>query len=376
MRVKKLAIALALCGALIGTPVQAKTFVGVLWPMFGPLPAIGLVELVAELKTMPDVEVQTYVHQAWPSLVDDLDKLPPGTHTVVVGYSLGANSSVFVANNAKHVDLIVALQPSMLSWNPPLKSGKVGRMIEIYNPNPWETFGGMGSKKLEGDNIEYIANNDSHPGAQFNSQFRNLVKTEVAKFTDEDRLETAQADAPRPLAYAQSSQSVPLEPVVDLQTQEQSAARADDRAPVARLELPKMPIAAEQDRERPKPQLARAVEPRRPEPAVDHRALERRELQVAEAALAKLPPPPPLPPRPEAAAPSSDMQRSNLRQSTLPPSTLPPSDVPGFLDQLSRAVNSGDLFAQRQLTVADLKDYAARAYHRSPAAGLMRTASE
>ncbi|MGC2132180.1 MAG: hypothetical protein WA661_02875, partial [Xanthobacteraceae bacterium] len=60
---KKLAIAVALCGLLIGTPVRAKTFVGVLWPMFGPLPAIGLVELVAELKTMPDVEVETYVHQ-------------------------------------------------------------------------------------------------------------------------------------------------------------------------------------------------------------------------------------------------------------------------------------------------------------------------
>ena len=161
---KKLAIAVALCGLLIGTPVQAKTFVGVLWPMFGPLPAIGLVELVAELKTMPDVEVETYVHQAWPSLVDDLSKLPPGTHTVVVGYSLGANSSVFVANDANHVDLIVALQPSMLSWNPALKPGKVGRMIEIYNPNPWETLGGMGSKKLEGDNIEYIANNDFAPG--------------------------------------------------------------------------------------------------------------------------------------------------------------------------------------------------------------------
>ena len=161
---KKLVIALALCGSLIGAPVQAKTFVGVLWPMFGPLPAIGLVELVAELKRMPDVEVETYVHQAWPSLVDDLERQPPGTHTVVVGYSLGANSSVFVANDAKHVDLIIALQPSMLSWNPALKPGKVGRMIEIYNPNPWETFGGMGSKKLEGDNIEYIANNELAPG--------------------------------------------------------------------------------------------------------------------------------------------------------------------------------------------------------------------
>ena len=164
--------------------------------MFGPLPAPGLVELVAELRMMPDVEVRTYVHQSWPSLVEDIDHQPPGTRTIVVGYSLGANSSVFVANKAKYVDLIVALQPSMFSWNPSV-TGTVGRMVEIYNPNRWMTFGGMGSNKLAGPNIEYIANNDSHPGAQFNSGFRNLVKTEVARLAAEkeppaeNRLEAA-----------------------------------------------------------------------------------------------------------------------------------------------------------------------------------------
>ena len=61
-------------------------------------------------------------------------------------------------------------------------------MIEIYNPNRWMTFGGMGSNKLVGPNIEYIANNDSHPGAQFNPVFRNLVKTEVAKLSAETEL--------------------------------------------------------------------------------------------------------------------------------------------------------------------------------------------
>ena len=65
--------------------------------------------------------------------------------------------------------MIVALQPSMFSWNPSV-TGNVGRMIEIYNPNPAMTFGGMGSNKLSGPNIEYIANDDSHPGAQFNSE--------------------------------------------------------------------------------------------------------------------------------------------------------------------------------------------------------------
>ena len=45
----------------------------------------------------------------------------------------------------------------MFSWNPSV-TGNVGRMIEIYNPNPLMTFGGMGSNKLVGPNIEYIAN--------------------------------------------------------------------------------------------------------------------------------------------------------------------------------------------------------------------------
>jgi hypothetical protein len=186
-QVKKQSVAFALCVSLVCSPVYAKTFVGVLWPMFGPAFAPGLVELVAELKMMPDVEVRTYLHQSWPYLVQDIDHQTPGTRTVVVGYSLGANSSVFVANKAKYVDLIVALQPSMFSWNPSV-TGNVGRMIEIYNPNPSMTFGGMGSNKLVGPNIEYIANNDSHPGAQFNPVFRNLVKTEVAKLSAENEL--------------------------------------------------------------------------------------------------------------------------------------------------------------------------------------------
>jgi hypothetical protein len=176
--------------------------------MFGPLPAVGLVELVAELKMMPDVEVRTYLHQSWPSLVADIDRQPRGTHTVVVGYSLGANSTAFVANKARYVDSIIALQPSMLSWNPPV-TGRVGRFFEIYNPNPLMTFGGMGSKKLVGGHIEYIANNDSHPGAQFDSQFRNLVKEEIGRYTAEDRVEMARAGVPRAIRQERVAEDRP-----------------------------------------------------------------------------------------------------------------------------------------------------------------------
>jgi hypothetical protein len=62
--VKKLVIAVALYCSLTCSPLNAKTFVGVLWPMFGPTAAPGLIELVAELKMMPNVEVTTYLYQS------------------------------------------------------------------------------------------------------------------------------------------------------------------------------------------------------------------------------------------------------------------------------------------------------------------------
>jgi hypothetical protein len=307
--VKKLSFALAACGSLICSPVHAKTFVAVLWPMFGPLPAIGLVELVAELKTMPDVEVETYVHQAWPSLVDDLDRQPKGVRTIVIGYSLGANSTAFVANNAKYVDEIIALQPSMLSWNPPIDPGKVGRMIEIYNPNPWMTFGGMGSKKLIGENIEYIENNDSHVGAQFSSQFRDLVKAEVARISTEDDVATAQAEVPATPA--------PTEPE---------------------------PVTADLSKRQPK-DLSDLID-----------TLSYSDLVQAEVPMPAKPAKPPHPSKAEAAAPPS-------------PKSQPKKDKVASLDSFSNAGASGNLAAQPPLTRAGMMEYVKRTYPTSHAPG-------
>jgi hypothetical protein len=189
------------------------------------------------------------------------------------------------------VDLIIALQPSMLSWNPPL-TGKVGRVIEIYNPNPWMTFGGMGSKKLIGENIEYIANYDSHPEAQFNSEFRSLVKSEVAKLTADDTVATAQA-AVKPDKIAPPHQSPDVRPAEKRLTHQQRDLTAKD-IKIAQTEMPKLP-------KQPKPQQVTAEAP-----------------------------------------------KQQQRQST------------AFLDALLSSVHSGNLFDQRRLTTADMKDYAQR----------------
>ena len=317
---KKLFLALGFWGPVLCTPVFAKTFVGVLWPMFGPLPAIGLVELVAELKLMPDVEVSTYLHQNWPALVEDLERQPPGTRTVVVGYSLGANSSVFVANQAKYIDVIIALQPSMLSWNPEV-TGQVGRMIEVYNPNPSMTFGGMGSKKLIGPNIEYIANNNSHPGAQFSSEFRNLVKSEIA--SAEPAVETAQTRAPAAPALAFAEARSPAAPVTAQVRAPATPASMTAQAPV------QAPLPVPRPANIPGPTKLAALKQQS-----------------------------------SSREPSDEQRRRSGPQSEY---------ATAFLDSLTSSVDSGNLFAQRQLTVTDMTDYATRNYRNARTAELLPT---
>ena len=308
-QVKKRSIVLALCCSLVASPVWAKTFVGVLYPFLGPLAAPSLVLLAGELKAMPDVEVATYLHQSWKALVDDINRQPKGTRIVVVGYSLGANNAILVANNTGYVDEIIALQPSMLTTQDAL-TGKVGKIIEIYNPNPWMTFGGMGSQKLDAPNIEYVANNDSHPGAQFSEQFHSIVKSEVARISALDNVQTAQAKLPKPSPLAKLSPPKDVKP--------SALAFASTEAP--KHETPKHDEAK---RERSRPAQAQ-IEQAKPEP--------RPAVVFAEA----------------------------------------PKPQPILVEALSSSANADSLLAQRTLTVSDMKDYVKRNYPTPQTGGSIR----
>ena len=308
-QVKKRSIVLALCCSLVASPVWAKTFVGVLYPFLGPMAAPSLVALAFELKAMPDVEVATYQHQSWRSLVDDINRQPKGTRILIVGYSLGANNAILVANNTSYVDEIIALQPSMLTTQDTL-TGKVGKIIEIYNPNRWMTFGGMGSQKLEAPNIEYIVNNDSHPGAQFSEQFHSIVKTELARISALDNVPTAQARMPKPLPLAK------LSPPKDAKPNALAFANADP----------------------PKHDQPKHVEPRH-EPS--------RPAQTATEQTR---------PQPKPAVVFAEA----------------PKPQPILVEAIASSANADSLLMQRTLTISDMKDYVKRNYPTPQAAGVAR----
>jgi len=302
-------IALALCCSLVSSPVWAKTFVGVLYPLFGPMAAIGLVDMANELKAMPDVEVATYLHQSWRSLADDINRQPKGTRVLIVGYSLGANNAILVANNVSYVDEIIALQPSMLTSQDTL-TGTVGKIIEIYNPNRWMTFGGMGSQKLDAPNIEYVVNNDTHPGAQFNAEFRNIVRNELTRVAALDTAKLAQAKTPL-----------------------RSTASTTNVANIASTAKPTKPAKLEvAKRDRPEHQLTTQASAL---PAVFSTSL------------------------------NSDTAKQEQPEHQL-------RVLAAFPEPLSSSAKADNALVQRTLTIVDMKEYVKRNYPTSPPADLTR----
>ena len=187
-------------------------------------------------------------------------------------------------------------------------TGKVGKIIEIYNPNRWMTFGGMGSQKLDAPNIEYIVNNDTHPGAQFNEQFRSVVKSELARLSAQDSLQTAHAKT------FKRSQLPKQSPPKDVKSTALAFATADP---------PK--------HEQPKPAQTKV------EPGQQQKA----------AAVAQEPKPQPV---------LSDAPRPQ----------------PVFADAFPTSANAGSLVVQRTLTISDMKEYVKRNYRNSQTADLIR----
>jgi hypothetical protein len=264
----------------------------------------------------------------------------------------------------------------MLSWNPDV-TGKVGHYIEIYNPNPWETFGGMGSKKLVGPNIDYIANNDSHPGAQFDPQFRDLVKSEVAKLVDQDR-QDPQDQQDRHDAGVVTARADTAKPVDVAAAQPPGRVAVNQMAVQGQIiDLPRHSAAKDQVKDRENDRVATADAPAPVEVADNSPAPAMApELEAAGEAA----PPAQAETPPQSAA---DQAAGLARQ---------PDELTAFLDTLTGTVDSGDLSAagqpaERQLTHSDMMDYAKRAYgashaaafapggQRAPKSGMITTAS-
>lgn len=158
-----------------------KVAVVVIHGLGGSATSPGIDQLSQEIAHLSKdiVVLHPYDQSQWQQALADIKKYTV-EKLVVIGYSMGANATTFVANGlAPHpVSLLVAIQPTV--WENAESVGKnVLKAIEFYNPNFPETAG-FGSRKLLGA-VEYDPNHDSHPYADNDPAVHQRIKSEIQK---------------------------------------------------------------------------------------------------------------------------------------------------------------------------------------------------
>jgi hypothetical protein len=173
-----------LCACLVpATFAYADTLVVLLEGLGGRISSPGIVSFQKELSVIPNTRVALPLAQHnWRNAVNLIQQQKPETKIIVIGYSLGANNSTYLAKNVKHVDKLIAIQASV--WGRATAVGEnVDKAIEIYNPKFWRTAG-LGAKRLVGIHFSYVTNNDSHFYADNDPEVHKFVFNEVKKLAD------------------------------------------------------------------------------------------------------------------------------------------------------------------------------------------------
>ena len=162
--------------------MQHKVAVVLLHGLGGASTSPGIDRLHDEVKAMsPDIAVLPVYDQAQWQAAEAAIKKYTVEKLVVIGYSMGANDTTFIANALKprKVSLLIAIQPTVWENATPIGTN-VDRAIEVYNPTFAQTAG-FGARKLLGFHLTYITNSDTHPYVQNDPEVHKLVRAEIKK---------------------------------------------------------------------------------------------------------------------------------------------------------------------------------------------------
>jgi hypothetical protein len=163
---------------VVPSPENAPTHIYVLYGQYGWTTSSGMYYLAQSLARYGEVSVHHWDDR---TIVQDAKR--QSGKIVIIGYSLGANSTVAIANKLPRVDLIVAYDPSRLSPLAHETNGEftqhvkqsVRRAICFYNPYAWY-FGGA---RLEGSQVELFAIDNFHLTVAVDQRLHNITEEAV-----------------------------------------------------------------------------------------------------------------------------------------------------------------------------------------------------
>jgi hypothetical protein len=162
---------------------------------------------------------------------------------VIIGFSLGANTTVAIANKLPHVDLIVAYDPSRLSPLVHAADGEftqhvaptVRRAICFYNPYAWY-FGGA---RLEGSQVETVLISNYHLDVAVDQRLHEITEEAVKQVAVTPPVQ----EAPAPFASPRPS----------------TAAMKPEETSIARIDMSRSPISVGRDQEPSMPNAQRRI---------------------------------------------------------------------------------------------------------------------
>jgi pimeloyl-ACP methyl ester carboxylesterase len=152
----------------------------VLYGQYGWATSSGMYYLAQSLAQYGEVSIHEW---------DDRAVVPQARRhsgkVVVIGFSLGANTAVAIANKLPHVDLLIAYDPSRLSPLVDVAGGAftqhvaptVRRAICFYNPYAWY-FGGA---RLEGSQVELVPIINYHLAVAADQRLHEITEDAVRK---------------------------------------------------------------------------------------------------------------------------------------------------------------------------------------------------
>jgi dienelactone hydrolase len=157
---------------------NAPTRIYVLYGQYGWATSSGMYYLAQSLARYGEVSVHNWDDR---TVVQDAKR--HAGKIVIIGYSLGANSTVAIANKLPQVDLIVAYDPSRLSPLAHEANGEftqrvkpsVRRAICFYNPYAWY----YGGARLDGSQVEVVPISNFHLTVAVDQRLHDITEEAV-----------------------------------------------------------------------------------------------------------------------------------------------------------------------------------------------------
>ena len=122
------------CASLPPEAPRSGPHVYILYALGGVPTSLGMVDLADRIRNLGDITVSTYSWDDYQTVVADIAAQPPDMPLAVIGYSLGANATSWIAHSLPHrrIALLIAYDPSI--WYPVSSVGdNVDRAILYHN---------------------------------------------------------------------------------------------------------------------------------------------------------------------------------------------------------------------------------------------------